>query len=290
LGSGGRDGGCQQCHVEGGVLETQVPVTKEQYVEVTGFGTLALPVYKWKYYNIHRLIHLGLTTKNEDVVAGTADIDIAGDENYVRESAQEIVVNYFQPSTCEDDEEVDANPVVCFLPADSEAALEGTGLDEDDLTWEAEECEEGEDDCDLPEWMPVLEPVTSPAPNYAVLGYGKDEVIWDADDPRINPGDEEDLPVIEEAEWSGASDKPKARRGELEVEGSAAPGARVVILNGVTDEQLFSVRANRSDGGFEAERRLPVKRAPCTVKAQVDDLVGVAVPVENAPANCVGRP
>ncbi len=77
--------------------------------------------------------------------------------------------------------------MVCFLRADSEAALEGTGLDDDDLTWEAEECEEGEDECEAPEWMPVLEPVTSPAPNYAVLGYAKEEVVWDADDPRISP-------------------------------------------------------------------------------------------------------
>jgi hypothetical protein len=301
LGSGGRfggaqGGGCAQCHVEGGVLDTQVPVTKEQYV-ATPMGMAALPVYKWKYYNIHKLIHLGLSTDNEDIVAGTADIDIAGDEDYVRESDQEMVLNWFEPRMCEDDGDADEdNPVVCFLPADSEAALEGTGLDDDDLTWEAEECEdeeEGEEECEVPEWMPVLEPVTSPAPNYAVLGYRKDEVIWDADDPRINPGPPQggdEVPVIEEAEWDVEGERGKARRGELEVEGSAAPRDRVAILNGVTGDQLFSVRADRDDGEFEAERRLHVKRVPCTVKAQVGDLVSEVVAVENAPANCVGTP
>jgi hypothetical protein len=275
------------------VLDTQVPVTKEQYLQ-TPMGMAALPVYKWKYYNIHKLIHLGLSTSNEDIVAGTANIDIAGNEDYVRESDQEMVLNWFEPSMCEDDEDVDEdNPVVCFLRADSEAALEGTGLDDDDLTWEAEECEDGEDDCDVPEWMPVLEPVTSPAPNYSVLGYQKAEVIWDADDPRINPGPPEggdELPVIEKAEWDAEGERGKARRGELEVEGSAAPNDRVAILNGVTGDRLFSVRADRDDGDFEVERRLHVKRVPCTVKAQVGDLVSQAVPVENAPENCIGQP
>jgi hypothetical protein len=288
LGSGGRFGGCQQCHVAGGVLELQVPVSKEQYVQ-TPMGLAALPVYKWKYYNIHQLIHLGLTTNNEDVVAGTADIDIAGDPVYVRESAQEMVLNWFEPTTCEDDENLDENPVVCFLPANSEAALAGTDLDDDDLTWEADECEEGEDDCSLPEWMPVLEPVTSPAPNYAVLGYAQDDVIWDADDPRINPGPPgggEVVPVITEAEWEPRN----AIFGRLEVEGTAGVQDRVEIINGVTEDLLFSLRADRKDGTFEVSRNLRATRAPCTVAARVDDLVGEAVPVTNAPEECVGTP
>ena len=285
LGSGGREGGCQQCHVAGGALETQVPVSKEQYVE-TPMGMAALPVYKWKYYNLRELIQLGLATSNEDIASGAADVDIAGDERYVRESTQEMVLNWFQPSICEDvgdDEDAEdgeQKPVECFLPADSEAALEGTGLDDDNLTWEAEACEDGEE-CTLPEWMPVLEPVTSPAPNYAVLGYAKEEVIWDADDPRLNPG----LPVIEEAEWEPIN----KRRGYLEVEGKAGARDRVVIINGVTGARVFRVRADRA-GEFEAERRLPAYRVPCTVAAKVGDLVGPAVPVAGAPANCKGAP
>ncbi|MEJ2310519.1 MAG: hypothetical protein P8Z78_14600 [Gammaproteobacteria bacterium] len=285
LGSGGRFGGCQQCHVEGSsVLESQVPVTKEQYVE-TPMGMAALPVYRWKYYNIHRLIHLGLTTNNEDVVAGTADIDIAGDTTYVRESTREMVLNWFDPGACED-EGIDANPVVCFLQANSDAALAGTGLDAGDLTWEADECGVG-DEC--PEWMPVLEPVTEPAPNYAVLGYAYDEVIWDADDPRINPGPPgggEEAPEITGAEWY-----PRNQNfGRLEVEGIAGVQDRVEIINGETGDLLFRLRADRKDGTFEVERNLRATRAPCTVAARVDDLVGEAVPVENAPEACVGAP
>ena len=273
LGSGGRYGGCQQCHVEGGVLETQVPVTKEQYVQ-TPMGMAAMPVYKWKYYNIDALIHLGLSTTNEDVVAGAANIDIDGNATLVRESAREMVLNWFQPSTCEGDT---SSPAVCFLPADSEAALAGTGLDGDDLTWEAGD------------WIPVLEPVTAPEPNYKVLGYLKDEVIWDEDDPRINPGPPgggDEVPVIEEAEWESIN----ARRGVLEVEGEAAPRDRVEIINGVTGDRLFSVRADREDGDFEAERKVRADKAPCTVAAKVDELVGEAVAVEDAPEDCVGAP
>ncbi len=101
LGSGGRAGGCQQCHVAGGALETQVPVSKEQYVE-TPMGMAALPVYKWKYYNLRELIQLGLATSNEDIASGAADVDIAGDERYVRESTQEMVLNWFGPSICDE--------------------------------------------------------------------------------------------------------------------------------------------------------------------------------------------
>jgi hypothetical protein len=137
--------------------------------------------------------------------------------------------------------------------------------------------------------MPVLEPVTSPAPNYSVLGYRKDEVIWDADDPRINPGPPgggEEVPVIKEAEWKPEDSGP----GKLKVAGESEPRDRVAIINGETEDRIFSVRADRESGEFEAERRMRANRVPCTVKAQVNDLVGAAVPVENAPANCIGQP
>jgi hypothetical protein len=285
LGAGGREGGCQQCHVAGGVLESRVPVSKEQYVVVPGFGEdpLPLPVYKWKYYNVHALIDLGLTTSSEAVVDPEhpdypADIDIDGDTDFVRESGQQMVLNWFQPAPCPDDQESQADPVVCFLEADTALARVATGLATDELTWSGGE------------WMPVLEPVTEGVENWKVLGYAPGEVIWAPDDPRIKPGDDEDLPVIEEAEWDAESEHGKTPRGELEVEGSAAPRDRVAILNGVTGDRLFSVRADRKDGTFEVERRLQAKRVPCTVKAQVGELVSEVVPVENAPANCVGQP
>jgi len=288
LGSGGRFGGCQQCHVEGGVLDTKVPVSKEQLVP-TLFGMLrGMPVYKWKYYNIRSIMQLGLTTSNEDVVAGTADIDIGGDPIYVRESAQEMVVNWFQPSTCEGVAEADAStPVVCFLPADSQVALAGTGLTDTDLTWKAEACAVGEA-CQVPEWMPVLEPVTAPEPNYKILGYLKDEVIWNADDPRINPGPPgggDDVPVIVVAAWFDKN----AKFGRLGVEGTAGARDRVEIINGATADPLFTLRAAK-DGSFDSEKNVSVPQAPCTVAAKVGELIGAAVAVENAPADCVTAP
>ena len=45
-----------------------------------------------------------------------------------------------------------------------------------------------------------------------------------------------------------------------------------------------------SDGEFTVEQRLQVRRVPCTVKAQVGDLVSEVIPVENAPEQCVGQP
>jgi hypothetical protein len=44
--------------------------------------------------------------------------------------------------------------------------LKGTSLKKKDLTWNGGD------------WMPVLEPVTDAVPNYAVLGYMRDEVIF----------------------------------------------------------------------------------------------------------------
>jgi hypothetical protein len=280
LGAGGRNGGCQLCHVSGGVLETQVPVTKEQYVQ-TPMGMAALPVYKWMYYNIHELIGLGLSTRNEDVVSGAADIDIDGDSRHVRESTQEMVLNWFGPTTCGDNQERQSEPVVCFLRADSSAALAGTDLTRADLTWEAEAACDA-DDC--PKWMPVLEPVTAPAPNYAVLGYAKYEVIWDPDDPRINPGPPGggEVPVIQEATWSSRN----AKLGTLAVGGTAGAQDRVEIINGLTKDPLFSLRAGK-DGTFEGERNTDVASAPCTVAAKVDDRVGPEVSVPNAPENCI---
>jgi hypothetical protein len=40
--------------------------------------------------------------------------------------------------------------------------------------------------------MPVLEPVTKPAPNYAVLGYNRAEVIFRTDPGRDDDDDDDD--------------------------------------------------------------------------------------------------
>ena len=287
IGSGGRISGCQQCHVEGGLLDSKVPVSKEQLVP-TLFGLLrGMPVYKWKYYNISELVQLGVTTRNEDVVSGAADIDIDGDPTFVRESAQEMVLNWFQPRTCGESEQFeDGIAAICFLPGNSEAALAGTGLTTADLTWEAEACEPGAA-CQVPEWMPVLEPVTAPVPNYAVLGYNREEVIWDPDDPRIKPGPGGggETPVIEVATWFDKN----AKLGRLGVDGTAGAQDRVEITNAVTGDLLFSLRAAK-DGSFDGEKNVSVSLAPCSVAAKVDDLVGEALEVENAPQDCVGAP
>ncbi len=276
LGAGGREGGCQQCHVAGGVLESRVPVSKEKYVVVDGFGTdpLPLPVYKWKYYKVHALIDLGLTTSSEAVVDPDdpdypADIDIGGDPNFVKESGQEMVLNWFGPAPCPEDQTSQTDPVVCFLQANTALALAGTGLTTADLTWSGGQ------------WMPVLEPVTEGVENWKVLGYAPGEVIWDADDPRIAPDDE----GITTASWTAKN----AQNGTLTIAGKANPGDRVEIVNGVTDEWVLQMRAD-ADGAFEAERSMPAKKAPCTVAARVGgDLIGEAVTVENAPAELCRR-
>ncbi len=273
LGAGGREGGCQQCHIAGGVLESRVPVSKEKYVVVDGFGTdpLPLPVYKWKYYKVHALIDLGLTTSSEAVVDpdDPADIDIDGDPTYVKESGQEMVLNWFGPAPCPGDQASQPEPVVCYLKADSGAALAATGLTTADLTWSGDG-----------QWMPVLEPVTKGVKNWEVLGYAPGEVIWAPDDPRIAPDDE----GVTTASWTAKN----AKSGSLAISGKANPGDRVEVVNGVTDDRILQVRAD-ADGAFAAERSMTARKAPCTVAAKVGgDLIGAAVEVEPAPAECVG--
>jgi hypothetical protein len=78
-----------------------------------------------------------------------------------------------------------------MLPGDSKEALKGTGLKAKQLTWNGGE------------WMPVLEPVTQSAPNYAVLGYRRDEVIFSTDPGRDDDDDEDD-------------DKPRGKQQDKE--------------------------------------------------------------------------
>ncbi len=75
------------------------------------WGMAALPVYKWKYYNIRELIDLGLTTEQRGRGRRHGEISTSpAMPRYVRESAQEMVLNWFQPATCEDDEEATDGP------------------------------------------------------------------------------------------------------------------------------------------------------------------------------------
>jgi len=275
LGAGARNGGCQQCHVAGGVLESRVPVSKEQYVVVDGFGDdpLPLPVYKWKYYKVHALIDLGLTTTSEAVVDPEdpdypADIDIGGDPNYVKESGQEMVLNWFQPAPCPGGQTSQTEPVVCFLQANTALALGATGLETTDLTWSGGQ------------WMPVLEPVTEGVENWRVLGYAPGEVIWEPDDPRIAP----DVEGITAASWTAKN----RQNGTLAISGKANGGDQVEVVNGMTDERVLQVSAD-ADGDFAIERSMPAKKAPCTVAAKVGgEFIGEAVAVEDAPEECVG--
>ena len=163
--------GCLDCHGEGGVLESPVPVTRTREVTLqfpdpqnpgqTIPFPVELPIYQWRYYNLHALIDKGLTTQDEDVVNGTASVGIGNNNQYVRTSPYRMVLNWFSPQDSR------------YRRADTAAALGDTGLQASNLTWNGGE------------WMPVMEPLTKPVPNYSVLGYEKAEVIWDEFDQRL---------------------------------------------------------------------------------------------------------
>jgi len=147
---------CSDCHGSDGALATLQPVGRKVPVDMGPMGTLEMPVYQWRYYQVQNLVGLGLSATCEEVVAGTKDVDVDGDATYVRASDTTFVLNWFAPS----------DPTG-YRPADADTALAGTGLTKDDLTWNGGK------------WMPVLEPVTDQKPNYEVLGYKRSEVIWD---------------------------------------------------------------------------------------------------------------
>jgi hypothetical protein len=146
---------CTDCHASGGVMDHKIPVTQTVAREIPGMGTLNFPIYRWRYYNIHALTDLGLTTQDEDIVAGTADVDIAGDTNYRRESENTIVVNYLNPAG-----------EGSYRAADHADSLAGTNLTTADLTINGGS------------WMSVLEPEVNLVPNYQVLGYSQDELFF----------------------------------------------------------------------------------------------------------------
>ena len=145
--------GCLDCHSDNGVMSTPVPVTRKIPTDLGPMGIVELPVYQWKYYNLHALVDLGLSVQDEDVVAGTADVDIRGNSNYLQVSDTTFVLNWFMP-----------NDPAGYRRADDPTALAGTTLTPADLTWSGGS------------WMPVLEPVVDMVPNYAVLGYAPGEL------------------------------------------------------------------------------------------------------------------
>jgi hypothetical protein len=168
--------GCDQCHSPSGIFASSVPVTEKKLVDVPfppPMNKAEMPVRRWVYYNVQNLITLGVVTNSEDVVAGRADIDISdepADSDLVRKSGRQMILNWFNPSS---DPAVDSVPLsgyVGFRRADNWGVLNGTSLQKADLTWNGGG------------WMPVLEPVTRAVPNYAVLGYARDEVIWEDDE------------------------------------------------------------------------------------------------------------
>jgi len=146
---------CTSCHASGGIMDHPVPVTTTVPREVAGFGTFEFPVYRWRYYNYRGLIDQGLSVEDTDVVAGTTNVDITGNATLVRESDNTIVVNYMNPAG-----------EASYHAADSAEALAGTGLTADDLGFNGGT------------WMPVLEPVVHTVPNYQMLGYSHDEMLF----------------------------------------------------------------------------------------------------------------
>jgi hypothetical protein len=79
-------------------------------------------------------------------------------------------------------------------------------------------------------------------------------------------------------------------RGILDVTGfSPYPGKSITIVNGVTGEEVFKIRAKR-DGTFTTTvtRYLQDNNVPCTVQALVTNDSSNIVAVDNAPEDCVG--
>lgn len=149
----GAKASCESCHAHGGVMDHPVPVTQTVPRDIPGFGTFQFPVYRWRYYNIHAITDLGLGIEDEDVVAGQIDTDIAGKPDYLRASANTIVVNYMNPAGEN------------YRSADHADSLAGTDLTAADLTAAGGS------------WMPVLEPEVDYVPNYKILGYSEDELF-----------------------------------------------------------------------------------------------------------------
>jgi hypothetical protein len=145
---------CMDCHGGNGVLAHPVPVGQKVLTAVPGMGSIELPRYQWKFYNVRALVELGLSTTSEAIVASSADVDIDGDTSYVRLGGNDFVINWFAPDTAGG-----------YFRPDDAAVLAGTGLTSAELTWSGGQ------------WMPVLEPVVDLLPNWRALGLPS-TVIW----------------------------------------------------------------------------------------------------------------
>lgn len=145
---------CLDCHGTSGALAHTVPVGRKVPTNLGPMGTIDLPQYRWHYYNMRALVDLGLGVTCEQVLAGTADVDIDGNADYLRASSNDFVVNWFMPDAPGG-----------YYRADDSFALAGTGLVASELSWNGGA------------WMPVLEPVVDLLPNWQVLGLTAD-VIW----------------------------------------------------------------------------------------------------------------
>jgi len=185
LGGKGFKRGCQECHGAGGLLESPVPVTDKVLVDLPfpePMNMAEMPVWVWNYYNVGRIINLGLRATNERVVSGKVDIDIADDRTYVRTSSQKMILNWLAPSASPTLNGIPIEGYTGMQPGDDPLVLKAAGLRSTQLTWNGGR------------WMPVLEPVTKPAPNYAVLGYKRDEVIFHTDPGRDDDDEDDDKP------------------------------------------------------------------------------------------------
>lgn len=139
----GKDG-CADCHSAKGVMMQPVPVAKT--VEIgpfKDFGNMSfrMPVYHWVYYNARKLVDLGLKTEDDDILAGKASVDIAGNPKYMRESKTGFTLNWLAPKG--------------YVKADAAKMLpDGVKL-----------MRNGGD------WVAVLEPVIEMHSNWEILGY-----------------------------------------------------------------------------------------------------------------------
>ena len=148
--------GCQSCHSESGILSNPVPVTEKVAVDMGQMGMLEFPQYRWHFYQIHALANLGLSVEDDDIVKGLASVDVDTNTDYMRVSDHVMTLNWFAPQSPGG-----------YVAAES--TLAAMNMKESDLTKNGGS------------WMPVLEPITTGVPNYKVLGYQKNEVIWMGD-------------------------------------------------------------------------------------------------------------
>lgn len=88
------------------------------------------------------------------------------------------------------------------------------------------------------------------------------------------------LIVINKATWESEDDKEKIK-GKLEVKGEgAAAKAEVILINGVTKEELGTTKAE-DKGVFKFEIEMKDELPPCTVKAVSDGITSLSVTVIN---------